>query len=384
MDTLFKVVALDDIINYDSSHYVLEMDRERELSSGNVNENEDDRHKHYATTKQRRHYDEKLSVSSHTSESEPKTEQKTDTEPEQEPTSYDNSKSNTAPTSVPTAPNPVPTQAPTNARPLLDCKDILNLEIVGIIGEGKKKRTYEVKLPWGDHAVLKRCKTQRCRGKKVTEKEGAYLRALHEQYGSQAVAFYGECNLPYRGHFRERDISDFSAGYSSVIELGQPLLRSWEQGRSAHEMAKCISDFYTETDIEDLRNIARAYANFAEYPLLLTNIDRWPMKPSDNIFPNQYMVSRGRIHHLDLDMVFPCLKEAQGQQEECSVNNVLDMNCKVLSRLAHMPNIDCSYPPASASNTTSSSTTSRTLEKAEHFTADHQHINLTHAGLECK
>jgi hypothetical protein len=40
MDTLFKVVALDDIINYDSSHYVLEMDRERELSSGNVNENE--------------------------------------------------------------------------------------------------------------------------------------------------------------------------------------------------------------------------------------------------------------------------------------------------------------------------------------------------------
>ena len=83
-------------------------------------------------------------------------------------------------------------------------------------------------------------------------------------------------------------------------------------------------------------------------------------------------------------MVFHCLKEAQGQQEECSVNNVLDMNCKVLSRLAHMPNIDCSYPPASASNTTSSSTTSRTLEKAEHFTADHQHINLTHAGLECK
>jgi hypothetical protein len=166
MHTLFKVVALDDIINYDSSRYELEMDRERELSSGNVNENEDDRHKHYATTKQRRHYDEKLSVSSHTSESEPKTEQKTDTEPEQEPTSYDNSKSNTAPTSVPTAPNPVPTQAPTNARPLLDCKDILNLEIVGIIGEGKKKRTYEVKLPWGDHAVLKRCKTQRCRGKK--------------------------------------------------------------------------------------------------------------------------------------------------------------------------------------------------------------------------
>ena len=269
-------------------------------------------------------------------------------------------------------------------RPLLDCKDISNLEIVGIIGEGKKKRTYEVKLPWGDHAVLKRCKTQWCAQRKMTEKEGAYLRALHKQYGSQAVAFYGECNLPYRGHFRERDISDFSAGYSSVIELGQPLLRSWEQGRSAHEMAKCISDFYTETDIEDLRNIARAYANFAEYPLLLTNIDRWPMKPSDNIFPNQYMVSRGRIHHLDLDMVFPCLKEAQGQQEECSVNNVLDMNCKVLSRLAHMPNIDCSYPPASASNTTSSSTTSRTLEKAEHFTADHQHINLTHAALECK
>jgi len=34
---------------------------------------------------------------------------------------------------------------------------ISNLEIVGIIGEGKKKITYEVKLPWGDQAVLKRC-----------------------------------------------------------------------------------------------------------------------------------------------------------------------------------------------------------------------------------
>jgi hypothetical protein len=57
MDTLFKAVALDDIINYDSSHYELEMDRERELSR---NENENDRHKHDATTKRRRHYDSDL------------------------------------------------------------------------------------------------------------------------------------------------------------------------------------------------------------------------------------------------------------------------------------------------------------------------------------
>ena len=83
-------------------------------------------------------------------------------------------------------------------RPLLDCKDISNLEIVGIIGEGKKKITYEVNLPWGDQAVLKRCKTKMCAYRKSTEIEGAYLRALlHKQYGSQAVAFYGECNLPY-------------------------------------------------------------------------------------------------------------------------------------------------------------------------------------------
>ena len=164
------------------------------------------------------------------------------------------------------------------------------------------------------------------------------------------------------------------------------------------------------------------YANFAKYPLLLTKIERWSRKPSDNIFPNQCMVSRGGIHHLDFDMVCPCLKEVQGQQEECSVKNVLDIvliRCarhtkylreshnditldynmkrskilaccifdskfsgrlsrslynisrtvaikKVLSRLAHMPNLDCSYP--SASNTTSAP--GRTLEKAEHFTAD--------------
>jgi hypothetical protein len=64
------------------------------------------------------------------------------------------------------------------------------------------------------------------------------------------------CPIIHRGLFHERDISDFSVGYSSVIEFGQSLLSSWEQGRSSHEMAKCISDFYTQTDIDILRNIA--------------------------------------------------------------------------------------------------------------------------------
>ena len=136
-----------------------------------------------------------------------------------------------------------------------------------------------------------------------------------------------------------------------------PFLRSWDHEKDAHEMAKCISDFYTMIDIEDLRTIAPMYANFAKYPLLMTQIEHWPIvQLSDNIFPNQYEESTISI-----------------LTEECSVKNVLDMNCKVLSRLVHMPNLDCSYP--SASNTTSS--TSMTLEKAEHFTADCHHINLT-------
>ena len=35
-----------------------------------------------------------------------------------------------------------------------------------------------------------------------------------------------------------------------------PFLRSWDHEKDAHEMAKCISDFYTQTDIDILRNIA--------------------------------------------------------------------------------------------------------------------------------
>jgi hypothetical protein len=45
---------------------------------------------------------------------------------------------------------------------LLGCDDIAGLEIVRVLGEGKKKTTFEVKLPSGEHAVAKRCNSYDC------------------------------------------------------------------------------------------------------------------------------------------------------------------------------------------------------------------------------
>ena len=44
MDTLFKVVTLDANINYDSSHYEIEMDRERQLNDHDTIKTKQERH----------------------------------------------------------------------------------------------------------------------------------------------------------------------------------------------------------------------------------------------------------------------------------------------------------------------------------------------------
>jgi len=115
---------------------------------------------------------------------------------------------------------------------LLGCADIAELEIVRVVGEGKQKITFEVKLPSGEPAVAKRCKSDNCYDKNFIAEEAAIFRGLHKQFGDEgALRFFGECYVPFDKKKRLTDIeklaSDFSVGHTSVIEMGKPILASW-------------------------------------------------------------------------------------------------------------------------------------------------------------
>ena len=257
---------------------------------------------------------------------------------------------------------------------VLGCKEIAKLEVIRVLGKGVQKVAFEVKLPWGEHAVAKRCKNYKCtRAGKIRE-EARLLRELQEQYGDEAVRYYGECNAAVVQTEEMVDhLSNFSVGYTSVVELGKPLLSSWKT-----KDRKCFAEFFTETDIEDIRNIARRYANFSNSPLLLAPIGY----TTDNIFAQQYMTSlggtrEGKINHIDLDMVYSC-KETQTRSRNprqldtnrgtCSIDEVLDVNCQVMAKLTNIPNLDCSLYP---------STQNSAVDSPNH------RINASHAASEC-
>ena len=76
----------------------------------------------------------------------------------------------------------------------LSCSEIANLKIVRLLGEGKRKAAYEVRLPWGARAVLKRCTAAKCVSKDKIPQEGRMLRGLYEQYGDAgALRYFGGC-----------------------------------------------------------------------------------------------------------------------------------------------------------------------------------------------
>jgi len=243
-----------------------------------------------------------------------------------------------------------------NDRYLLGCKEIAELEVIRVLGEGQRKIAFEVKLPWGEQAVVKRCKNYTCTKSNKKRKEAKILKELQEQYGDEAAHYFGECDAPTLPmdnedgnldsatftHHVKKNLSNFSVGYTAVIELGKPLLPSWKM-----RDRKCFAEFLTERDIEDIRNIARRYANFSKRPLLMGTVGHY----SDNIFAQQYMTSigggerEGRIHHIDLDMVITCKDE--GLEKNCTADEVLEVNCQVMAYLSNIPNLDCSFNQSS-------------------------------------
>ena len=132
---------------------------------------------------------------------------------------------------------------------------------------------------------------------------------------------------------------------------------------------RCFAEYFTETDIEDFRNIARLYANFSKSPTLLAGIGQ----RTDNIFPRQYMASiggtrPGRIKLIDLDNLFEC--KIGRNQRFCTYENVLNVNCQIMAMLTGIPNLNCSLP-------------SPTTTKAVSYSPNDR-INASHAATECK
>jgi len=241
------------------------------------------------------------------------------------------------------------------------CDEIAKLEIVRLIGAGSQKSAYEVKLPWGEHAIAKQCRQESCIKKLWLEKEANLTRELYEEYGDQVVRYFGECNAAYNGTSTtvlKTQRRDFSIGFTSVVELGNPMYR----GRMND--TQCFAEFYTETDIEDFKNIARLFANFSKSPVILRTKQK-----NDNIYPQQYMTSigessEGRIKLLDLDFQTTCkIGEALSKRRICTFDTVLDANCKIMAELTNIPNLNCLLPVSSNSS---------------------NRINASHAAKECE
>ena len=333
----------------------------------------------------------------------------------------------------------------------LGCKEISQLEVVKVLGVGYRKVAYEVKLPGSgsrrrkQHAVAKRCKNLNCIHDNSIVNETQWIRRLYEEYGSTtdngggAVEYYGQCNdhpidnvsgfpkvlsneqemelnmknisnakrrkrkndllMKLQNEFIEENWSNFQIGFTSVVELGQPLMDSWNIFDHVWRF-KCFASFFASRDIEDLKNIARRYAYFPDTPLLLQHIHNNSRQFTDNQFPQQYMTrivdadsddgddTSRTIHHVDFDMVLPCYEYYD--PESCSREHVLEVNCDVMSKLANLEYLDCSLPVNNTINTTKNdkrwmkTPLLYPMPNNEHGDDDHrERINATYAIEAC-
>ena len=278
--------------------------------------------------------------------------------------------------------NTITTASPT-AAPLLTCSDIKKLEIVRYIGKGKQKITFDVKLPSGEHALAKRCLSQFCHQGLQIKKEAFLLKGLQEQYGrKETVHFFGECVASdyasvLRMHQEGGDTFDdlalnFSIGFTSVVELGNPLAKEalWSTevatNKNGHrhmcyiEKRKCFATYFTDADIEGFKTVARQYANYSYTPLVMRQPKR---QNTDNCKVEQYILTAAGMRHADLDMVYPC--------EDCSYEEALEINCSVLRNVIHDESLNCSaverstisYPDHHVNGTEAFNQCSKTTER---------------------
>ena len=114
---------------------------------------------------------------------------------------------------------------------------------------------------------------------------------------------------------------------------------------------------------------------------------------TDNSYPQQYIVRKsgrgtpGNIFHTDLDMAVVC--KNLYKNHICQVDNILKVNCKVISDLTGIPSLDCSFPvvhntsEASDSNMTTSNKASPAVSVEDASGGYSDRINTTRAMEEC-
>jgi hypothetical protein len=189
---------------------------------------------------------------------------------------------------------------PQRSAQLFDCsQQANNITIVREIGRGKKKVTYEVILSNGVHAAAKRLLDPR-RGVHTlySLEEGQLFQKLNEQYGEQAVQYYGYCLFPYptfqvlKMLNMETILRDFTRGYTLFLELGEPLMTTWVN----HSAYKNVDPPRpkTDDDLDSMPVIARQYDNFVGGRLKLLG---------DTVYGHQYARVAAGIRNVDLDNV---------------------------------------------------------------------------------
>ena len=166
----------------------------------------------------------------------------------------------------------------TRGRPFLTCGDIRNLKIIQQVSNGMNKSMFELKLPGsGVSAIAKRCFKSRRYYQGLLKKETNFLKGLQDQYGTdETIGYFGECEassdelreeMLKNGETKENIMVNFSIGYTSVVEMGTPLLLKYQLNDTGNShlcikaSRKCFAGFFTESDVDDLKMIARQYAN---------------------------------------------------------------------------------------------------------------------------
>ena len=233
-----------------------------------------------------------------------------------------------------------------NKTALLGCNDLKDVTIVRTLGKGHKKAVYEVKLPSGESAVIKR--NLNAVDQRYFDHEAFYLKKMHELYGDQTIKYFGECNVPYRydeakmkklslkaRNFHLNSISSnfTGGGLSYVIQSGQPLVTKWEGRKNNDQMFRqCLASYFTSADLENFRSIARQYAAIPDHRLFFAKPGKW----NSHVFAEQYALMDGPvgIRHIDLDDLYKC--------QNCSFDEVLEFNCETVRRVTFTPKLNCS------------------------------------------
>jgi len=226
---------------------------------------------------------------------------------------------------------------------LLGCNDLKDATIVRTFGKGHTKAVYEVKLPSGESAIVKR--NLNIGYQRYFENEVFYLKKMAKLYGDKTTKYFGECNAPMdksKIKGKRKDVankylksiaSNFTGGgLAYAIQIGQPLVTKWEGDKKTEQkFRQCLASYFTPADLENFRSIARQYAAIPDHRLFFAE----PGWTNSHVYAEQYALMDGTIgiQHIDLDNLHKCQK--------CSFEKVLEFNCATVRNVTFTPQLNC-------------------------------------------